>query len=95
MYRLGPRDSFNLKVSATKVWHDETVPGEPMAIKKIDVGAKRHDDVGSHSAGGKLPPNEHSYDSDVTCEVTKRIQAAADKVLASDEWKVLDEVGKR
>lgn len=42
-----------------------------------------------------FPPEAYAYDSDVTDEVAKRVQAEADKILKQDKWTVIDGVTKR
>ncbi len=45
-----------------------------------------HDgDKDGQSAPQLFPPEAYAYDSDVTDEVTKRIQAEADKILKQDK----------
>jgi hypothetical protein len=41
-----------------------------------------------------FPPEALNYDTDVTDEVVRRVQAEADAVLAKEEWVVIDGVEK-
>jgi hypothetical protein len=42
-----------------------------------------------------FPPEAYAYDSDVTDEVVRRVQAEANKVLKQDKWIVIDGVTER
>jgi hypothetical protein len=55
--------------------------------------ATSDDDVMATSK--RFPPEAHSYDTDVTDKVVKRVKAEAEKVLEKDEWVVNDGVDKR
>jgi len=42
-----------------------------------------------------FPPEAYDYDSDITDEVTKRVQSEADKILRKDKWTVIDGVDNK
>ena len=42
-----------------------------------------------------FPREAYDYDSDITDEVTRRVQSEADKVLRKDNWTVIDGVDNK
>jgi hypothetical protein len=66
-----------------------------MPLRKPD-GTSDHGGAPVETMGGQqFPPEAYAYDSDITDHVVKRVQREADKILAQDEWVVVDGVGKQ
>lgn len=42
-----------------------------------------------------FPREAYDYDSDITDEVTRRVQSEADKILRKDDWTVIDGVDNK
>ena len=77
----------------TKVWHQGCWGRAFMPLRKPDDTVEREEPA--TVSGGKFPPEADAYDTDVTEKVVKNVQKQADKILAGDEWVVIDGVDGR
>jgi hypothetical protein len=65
-----------------------------MPRRRPDETHEKRDD-GEPVTSPPFPPEAYTYDSDVTDEATRRVQAEADKILNKENWVVIDGDDKR